>query len=226
MTQHTSGVVLLHGLGRTGVSMQVLGNALRKAGHATLTPTYGLYSAMPAILDYLEPRVAAFQKSFDGPLHFVTHSLGGLIVRTLLTSRRPMGLGRVVMLAPPNCGSELADLVTMLGLSKPILGQVGSHLRTVRTPDVERALGQVDYDLGIIAGDRPFDPVLTRLLPRPNDGKVTVAATKVAGMRDHIVLPVSHTLMVLHPQVSAQVVAYIGTGRFTRAESAPPEGRG
>jgi len=137
-------------------------------------------------------------------------------VRNLLTSRRPERLGRVVMLAPPNCGSELADLVTLLGLQKPILGQVGSHLRTRRTPDIERALGPVDYDLGIIAGDRPFDPILTRLLPRPNDGKVTVAATKVEGMRDHIVLPVSHTLMVMHPQVAAQTLAYLEKGRFER----------
>lgn len=208
--------ILLHGLGRTGVSMQPLAMALRKQGHATLAPTYGLTMSLPAILDHLEPRIAAFQQQHEGPLNFVTHSLGGLIARAFLTSRRPKTLGRVVMLAPPNCGSPLADLVTKFGLDKIILGQVGHQLRTTRTEADERILGPVDYDLGIIAGDKPFDPILPRLLPRPNDGKVTVASTKVDGMRGHIVLPVSHTLMVMDGQVIAETIAYLENGAFTR----------
>ena len=206
--------ILLHGLGRSGVSMRALSSALRKQGHATLAPTYGLTMSLPASLDHLEPRIAAFHAAHPGPLNFVTHSLGGLIARAFLTRRRPDTLGRVVMLAPPNCGSQLADLVTKFGLDRVILGQVGGQLRTNRTPADERILGPVDFDLGIIAGDKPYDPILPRLLPKPNDGKVTVAATKVDGMRDHIVLPVSHTLMVLDAEVIAQTLAYLQNGRF------------
>ncbi len=213
--------LLLHGLGRTGISMRPLATALRKQGHATLAPTYGLYSSLPAILDAIDARLTAFREAHPGPLDIVTHSLGGLIARALITRRRPQGLARVVMLAPPNCGSPLADLVTRFGLEKVILGQVGGQLRTGRTEADERILGPVDYPLGIIAGNKPYDPVLPMLLPKPNDGKVTVAGTKVDGMADHIVLPVSHTLMLLDAQVIAQTLAFLETGHFAREPAKP-----
>jgi hypothetical protein len=93
-------------------------------------------------------------------------------------------------------------------------------LRTARTEADERVLGRITYPLGIIAGDKPYDPVLPRLLPKPNDGKVTVAATKVEGMTDHIVLPVSHTLMVLDARVIAQTLAFLESGQFAHADTA------
>jgi hypothetical protein len=122
------------------------------------------------------------------------------------------------MLAPPNGGSELADLVTALGLEAAILGKVGPQLRTTRSAEAERLLGNVDFDLGIIAGDRPLEKIIApRVLPGPHDGKVAVAATRVEGMRDHIVLPVQHTTMINDPRVIAQVLAYLETGAFKRA---------
>lgn len=197
--------------------MRFLASALRRAGYATLSPYYGLRRTMPEIVDYLGPRIARFAAAHPGPLHIVTHSLGGLVARALLTAQRPAGLGRVVMLAPPNAGSGLADLVFSLGLDGVILGPVGPHLRTVRDAAEEDMLGKVDFDLGIIAGDRPLDPILApRFVGGANDGKVAVAATKVDGMADHIVLPVQHTLMVQDARVIAQVLAYLETGAFTR----------
>lgn len=211
-------VVLLHGLGRTGLSMQLPALALRRAGYRTLTPYYGLRRSMPEIVDHLAPRIARFAAGHDGPLHFVTHSLGGLVARALITADRPATLGRVVMLAPPNAGSALADLVTALGLENAILGKVGGHLRTRRSADTERLLGPVDYDLGIIAGNRSYDPgIAARVLDGPHDGKVTVAATRIDGMRDHIVLPVQHTFMLNDARVIAQMLAYLATGAFTRS---------
>jgi pimeloyl-ACP methyl ester carboxylesterase len=210
-------VVLLHGLGRTGISMRVIAAALRKAGYPTLSPWYGLRKSMPEIVDFLHPRISAFTAAHPGPVHIVTHSLGGLVARAYVTARRPPTLGRVVMLAPPNAGSELADFVYYLGLEKLILGPVGPHLRTGRADEHENELGPVDFDLGIIAGDQPLDPIVApRLLPSANDGKVTVAATKIDGMRDHIVLPVQHTFMVGDTGVIDQVKAYLATGAFAR----------
>ena len=196
--------------------MRALARAAREAGYATLAPNYGWRGlSLRAIVARIDPLIAEFEQKQDGPIHFVTHSLGGLVVRALLAARRPERLGRVVMLAPPNSGSELADLLYRLGLDKFILGPVGPHLRTGRRAEDEELLGTVDFDCGIIAADQPIDPILPRLLlPRPNDGKVTVAATRVAGMRDHIVLPVSHTLMVYDRRVVAQVMAYLETGAF------------
>jgi pimeloyl-ACP methyl ester carboxylesterase len=210
-------VVLLHGLGRTGMSMRVIAAALRKAGYPTLSPWYGLRRSMPEIVAYLRPRIAEFAAAHPGPLHIVTHSLGGLVSRAIINAHRPEQLGRVVMLAPPNAGSELADFVFSLGLDKLILGPVGPHLRTSRADEHEGELGQVDFDLGVIAGDLPLDPIIAPLLlPGANDGKVAVEATKIDGMRDHIVLPVQHTFMVQDSRVIEQIKAYLATGAFSR----------
>lgn len=215
--QPPGGVVLLHGLGRTGLSMRVLANACKAAGHQTLAPSYGLRTAIPVILGDLQPRIAAFADTIDGPLHFITHSLGGLVVRALLNAHRPANLGRVVMLAPPNAGSELVDTLERLGLDRIVLGPASRYLRTTRPASAEARLGGVDFDLGIIAGNKPLDPVLPRfLLPGANDGKVSVAATRIAGMRDHIVLPVQHTLMVADKRVIQQALAYLAKGSFSR----------
>ncbi|MDH7795070.1 pimeloyl-ACP methyl ester carboxylesterase [Beijerinckia sp. GAS462] len=172
---------------------------------------------MAHIVEHLRPQINRFAGETGGPLHFVTHSLGGLVARALIASHRPQKLARVVMLAPPNRGSELADILFGLRLNRLVLGPVGPHLRTGRTRIDKELLGEVDYDLGIIAGDRPLDPVFPRLLlPRPNDGKVSVASTRLQGMRDHIILPVSHTLMVYDRRVIAQVLAFLETGAFNR----------
>lgn len=211
------GVVLLHGLGRTGLSMRVLDSACRHAGHKTLAPSYGFRTAVPVIVADLAPKIADFAAEVDGPLHFITHSLGGIVARALLKAHRPANLGRVVMLAPPNAGSELVDTLERLGLDRIVLGPASRYLRTIRPETAEARLGAVDFDLGIIAGNRPLDPIIPRLLmPGANDGKVSVAATRVAGMRDHIVLPVQHTLMVGDRRVIDQTMAYLSTGAFVR----------
>lgn len=210
-------VVLLHGLGRTGLSMHPIARALRRAGYPTLSPWYGHGRSMAGIVAHLAPHIERFAAANPGPLHIVTHSLGGLVARALVTADRPAMLGRVVMLSPPHAGSELADFATRLGLGSLILGRVGPHLHTRRSAAVTAELGPVDFDLGIIAGSRRLDPVLAaRLLPTPNDGKVAVAATLVDGMRDHIVLPVQHSLMLHNRTVIAQVCTYLADGRFAR----------
>jgi pimeloyl-ACP methyl ester carboxylesterase len=229
-TDPKGNVLLLHGLGRTGLSMQMPGHALRRRGYRTLAPSYGLNRTMPDIIAWLAPRLDTFTGGHDAPLHIVTHSLGGLVARALITARRPATLGRVVMLAPPNAGSGLADLVAELGLDTMLFGGVGAHLGTRRPAAIEAELGTVDYDLGIIAGNRAFDAGLAgRFLGGPHDGKVSVEATKLPGMRDHIVLPVQHTLMPHNPRVIAEIVRYLETGSFsdsaTRTAATTPGNR-
>lgn len=214
----TGGVLFLHGLGRRAGSMWRLAAAARGAGYTTFSPAYpGRRRPLPGLVDYLQAEVAAFEASFDGPLHVVTHSLGGLVARALIQTRRPKRLEHVVMLAPPNGGSEVADFIFRARLNRIFLGPVGAHLRTARLLEDEHLLGRVDFELGIIAGSRGLDPIFPRLIiGRPNDGKVAIAATHVDGMRDHIVLPVSHTLMVYDRRVIAQVMAFLQAGSFCR----------
>jgi len=209
-------VLLLHGHGRTGASMLFMAYALHKAGYDTLAPSYGVRRSMDAILRYLEPGVSEFEAGQTGPLHILTHSLGGLVARALINRNRPAHLGRVVMLAPPNCGSEIADLLCRYNLESAVLGPIGRQLRTGRSLEDERLLGGIDFELGVIAGDRPIAPVLPRLLPRPNDGMVSVAATRIPGMADHLVLPVDHTRMVHDKRVIAQSLAFLEAGTFQR----------
>ena len=194
--------------------MGFLASELGGEGFATLAPSYGMRRSMTEILQYLGPRVAAFEATLDGPLHIVTHSLGGLVARGLIAMHRPQKLGRVVMLAPPNQGSELADLLFDLKLSASVLGPVGGLLRTQRLRADEALMGEVDYELGVVAGNVSLSVIPERLLPRPNDGKVSVAATRLDGMADHIVIPVAHSLMPVHPRSVGQALAFLRHGRF------------
>lgn len=209
-------VLLLHGHGRTGASMALLALALKARGHPVLAPSYGFRRSLLGIVDGLAPRVSAFAARHEGPLHLLTHSLGGLVARALIARHRPATLGRVVMLAPPNHGSELADLLDRLGLAAPLLGPVAPHLCTRRPPALERLLGgPADYPLGIVAGNRARGPLPSALVfDGANDGKVTVAATHLAGEADHLVLPVSHPAMLLDGRVRAEALHFLGHGRF------------
>ncbi len=212
------GVVLLHGLGRTSGSMALLERRIAKARYQTLSLRYPSTSTpLPAIAGLLEPRVHDFANMLEGRVHLITHSLGGLIARAVLNRQRPANLGRVVMLAPPNGGSEWADMMERSRLAKTILGPNIEYLVTRRSEDLDGCLGEIDYELGIIAGDRPIDRFIAPFLIRtPHDGKVSVASTKVAGMTDHLILPVGHPLMPFHPRVARQAISFLNTGTFER----------
>jgi pimeloyl-ACP methyl ester carboxylesterase len=212
------GVVLLHGLGRTSGSMGLLERRVTKAGFRALSIHYpSTRQTLPAIADMLQPQVRQFAGSLDGRVHVITHSLGGLLVRALLTKQRPDNLGRVVMLAPPNGGSEWADLLERSRLAGAILGPNSQYLVTTRSAALDQHLGSIDYEVGIIAGDRPIDRIIAPFLMRtPHDGKVSVAATKVVGMTDHLILPVAHPLMPFHPRVARQAISFLKNGTFDR----------
>jgi pimeloyl-ACP methyl ester carboxylesterase len=195
--------------------MGLLAARLQAAGWQALSPSYGFRRSFPAILAHLQEPVTAFAARLDR-LDIVTHSMGGLVARALIAQMNPPNLGRVVMMAPPNKGSELADILVSLDLADAILGPAHRHLVTRRAADDEALLGEVDYELGIIAGDRSLSPVPRRILPPPHDGKVSVAATHLAGMADHIVLPVPHSLMTAHPLSGAQALHFLQQGRFQR----------
>ena len=148
-------------------------------------------------------------------IHFVTHSMGGILVRQYLTENKIENLGRVVMLGPPNHGSEIVDELGEMPGFELINGEPGKQLGT-SSDSVPNSLGPVDCDLGVIAGEVSFNPVYSAMLPGDDDGKVSVDSTKVEGMKDHIVLPVSHTFMMRNTEVIEQTQFYLGHGRFDR----------
>ncbi len=212
-------VVLLHGHGRTRFSMWKLEQACRRAGYRSFALGYNGHGKMETILAGLHGPIMKIEQDAEGPLHFITHSLGGLVARAYIARHRPQRMGRVVMLAPPNKGSELADLLSRLRLDHIVLGHSRRFLTIARTADHERLLGVVDYELGVIAGSKAIDPLFSRLiLPLPNDGKVSVAATRVGGMKDFAVLPVPHMLMPWEARVIAHCLQFLERGDFGKAE--------
>ncbi len=210
------GVVLLHGIGNYHGVMRRMAKALEVEGYATLNLTYpSLTRSLVGIADGLVPRVSVFAEGLTGPVHFVGHSLGGLVIRAYLTRHRPANLGKVVMLGTPNQGSDLADVGHKLRINRFILGPVGRYLITQRTPRDEAQLGKIDYPLGIIAGNRPIQPhVFAPFFKAPNDGKVTIEGTCVAGMADHLILPLAHQVLPNRAEVIAQTIAFLRDGRF------------
>lgn len=213
-------VVLLHGLARSERSMAPL--AERLAGEYRVVNL--AYPSREAPIEALSRVVGrgfeACRARSRGRTHVVTHSLGGILLRHYLAGRSVPQLGRAVMLGPPNQGSEIVDALGDLALFEWINGPAGRQLGT--GPDsVPRALGPVDFELGVIAGTRSWEPWVAHHLPEPNDGKVAVASTRVEGMRDFVSLPVTHTFMMRDPRVHHQVVHFLRTGRFDHTSEAP-----
>jgi len=208
-------VVLLHGLARSEASMLLMQQALEYHGYRVVNETYPSYDAPIADLVAYVERSAL--RCGDERLHFVTHSLGGILVRAWLAQGHPVNLGRVVMLAPPNHGSEVVDVLQ----SNEFLNDVVTFLNGPATNElgtgddsVPNTLPAVDFELGVIAGDLPINPIGAAMIGARSDGTVSVASTRIAGMADHIVINASHTLIMMNPVAIAEVLEFLRHGAF------------
>ncbi|QYJ84918.1 alpha/beta hydrolase [Shewanella mesophila] len=206
-------VILLHGLARTERSLSKLAIAIEKHGYRCINHSYP--STKHDIATLAEVAVAeALSLCGDATkIHFVTHSMGGILVRQYLSRRPIKNLARVVMLGPPNRGSEVVDTLRNVPGFKLINGPAGTQLGTEEM-SVPNSLGRANFELGIIAGTRSINLLLSTMLPGPNDGKVSVERTKLAGMKDHIALPVTHPLMMNNALVIEQTVHFLKYGVF------------
>jgi triacylglycerol lipase len=205
-------VVLLHGLARTEASFALMETVLEVEGFTVVRPGYASTKAtISELADETIPKAVAACP--EGEIHFVTHSMGGILVRDWLSRNKLENLGRVVMLAPPNQGSEVIDTFAGLYLFDQINGPAASQLGT-GDRSLPLALPAVDYPVGVIAGNQSLNVYFSALLPGFDDGKVSVSSTVVKGMMDHIILPVTHTFMMNNPSVITETLVFLQTGAF------------
>jgi triacylglycerol lipase len=211
----TEAVILLHGLARSDASMVQMAEALEAEGYAVLNINYPSREAeieslaATAIGQALtDPRVMA-----AGKIHFVTHSMGGILVRQFLQTNSIDRLGRVVMLGPPNRGSEVVDELGDFQLFESINGPAGRQLGT-DSNSVPNRLGPVNVELGVIAGDRSINLINSGMIDGPDDGKVSVASTKIEGMKAHLVVHVTHPYLMKNAQVIRETICFLRTGMF------------
>jgi len=208
-------VILLHGLSRTSASMKRLQWFLQKQGYRVVNLSYpSTKQTIEQLADeWLPENLALHDIASASKLHFVTHSMGGILVRQYLSRRVPPNLGRVVMLAPPNHGSEIMDSLRRHCVTRWFLSPAHLELGT-SVGDVPQKLGPVQFDCGVIAGDTSLNPLLSWFLPGPNDGKVTVASAKVDGMAEFLVVHHSHTWLMWRKDVLIQTLKFLQSGRF------------
>ncbi|PKF61847.1 alpha/beta hydrolase [Psychromonas sp. psych-6C06] len=151
-------------------------------------------------------------------IHFVTHSMGGILVRLYLQDNTIEQLGSVVMLGPPNQGSPLIDYARQILGNNLFKHQAGMQLGCTQR-GISQQLGRANFELGIIAGKRTVNPILSLIIGGQNDGKVSVESTKLAGMKAHITLPVTHAFMMFNNKVIQQIVHFLRKGEFLEADS-------
>ena len=214
-------VVLLHGMVRTASSMEKMAEAFSAQGYTVANVDY---PSRDHPIDKLAP--LAVSKGISNcsdaeTIHVVTHSLGGILLRYYLHHHDIPNLGRVVMLAPPNQGSEVVDALKNLPGFALLNGPAGAQLGT-DTASIPLTLGPVDFEVGIIAGTESINFILSQFLPNPDDGKVSVANTKVAGMQDFDTVPHSHPFIMQMPAAIEQSLHFIKTGKFLHDTDAEP----
>ncbi len=206
-------VVLLHGLGRSSGSMVMLEQRLAAAGYTTYNISYPSRKSSPQTLVALLAQTMDECCRMAGKVHFVTHSLGGIMARAFLAAYSPANAGRLVMLAPPNQGSELSDALRDNWLFRTLMGPTAIELGTDSSSWPQR-LPPPSVETGVIAGTGSINPIGTLMIPGEDDGMVSVCSTWVEGLSDFLVVPSTHAFIMRSIRVSREVIHFLQNGRF------------
>ncbi|MBT3449467.1 MAG: alpha/beta hydrolase [Bacteroidetes Order II. Incertae sedis bacterium] len=213
-------MVLLHGLSRRAGSMNRMEQALQEKGFRTCNISYPSTRHKIEVLakDHVLPEIEACVGDRDTPLDFVTHSMGGILVRYLAEHQLVNPVGRVVMLSPPNQGSEVVDRLGENWLFNLVNGPAGKELGTDDS-SMPLQLGPAGFELGVITGNRTINLFLSMMIDGSDDGKVSVKRAAVDGMQDMIVLPTAHPFIMKNRRSISQTLYFLENGVFQRTLS-------
>jgi len=217
-------VVLLHGLARTSSSMSKLGDALKSEGYSVALVDYPSRDYSVEVLSNLavEAGLQRCRKHGHARLYFVTHSLGGILIRAYLTEHVIPELERIVMLAPPNHGSAVVDNVKgipgVAWLNGPAFLQIGTDELSLPVN-----LGKIAVDTAVIAGTRSVNLILSIFLENPDDGKVSLESARLEGMCAMLAIAVSHPFIMKDEVAIEQTLVYLNTGEFSLSSAEYPD---
>jgi len=208
-------IVLIHGLVRTSRSMNKAASILSSYGYEVNNINYPSRKKVmnQLVKQHFQPVIKACESKNYKQIHFLTHSMGGIILRCYLANHSIQNLGRSVMLAPPNQGSEIVDRLGHLTLFTLINGPAGNELGTNKN-SLPNSLGDLNFDTGIIAGYKSMNPLLSLLIPGTNDGKVSVERAKTKGMKDFLAVPHTHSFIMQRSNIIYQSLFFIQNGYF------------
>lgn len=210
------GVILLHGIARTRFSMLFLAWELKKQGFYVVNRTYPSRKLpIEKLSTFIDQAIDDCKQNNAIPIHFVAHSLGSILVRHYFQHHETNNIGRVVMLGPPNHGSEIVSLLRSASWFKKIWGSAGQQLG-VEFDSLPNTLKPINLEIGVIAGNNNGYPILSSLIAKPNDGLVSLESAKLNEMKDFCILPISHGAMLFHRAVSRQVIGFIINGYFDK----------
>lgn len=206
----TRKLVLLHGIWRSSASMAFIAHYFRKRGYDVLNLDYpSTRKPLEELGEHIHASIHDFARG--EPVHFIGHSMGGLLIRAYIARYKPQ-VGKVVMLGTPNHGSEVADFIRNWWLYRRMFGPAGQQLTT--DAQLSHLFAPVDYPLGIIAGNASWDVISKRIINQPSDGKVSVASTMLDGMRTHTIVPISHLMLTYRPRVMKLAERFLREGAF------------
>lgn len=208
-------VVMLHGLARSEASFKKMDKSLQKEGYETCNIAYPStkYPVETLVEKFVLPKITRCLKRKYSQVNFVTHSMGGIIVRYMATQKLPFIINRVVMLSPPNKGSEVVDTLGGLWLFKAINGPAGLQLST-GNDSLPNSLGKPDFELGIITGNRSINLILSTMIDGDNDGKVSVESAKLEGMKDFLVIEATHPFIMKNKTAIEQTKYFLKNAAF------------
>ena len=209
-------VVLLHGLGRTPRSMAKMERLLSAEGFDVANVGYpSRRHSIEELADIVRTKIMKEAEGHDR-VHLVAHSMGAIVIRYIQREMPIPKLGRVVMLAPPNHGSEVIDRVGHMKWFRLIDGPAGPQLATAEDGFIS-TLGPANFELGVIAGDRSCCWILSWMIPGRDDGKVSIESARLEGMQAFKIVRVSHTFIMRKGSVIEDVAGFLRSGKFTSA---------